>query len=47
MFGPDYYYGPYDPEFELDVAMLSHSEYWGDLSVPVTPEEEEIIDAML
>ncbi|QAY16895.1 hypothetical protein SEA_EXIGUO_74 [Gordonia phage Exiguo] len=37
---------PDQQEIEFDVAMLRHSEYWGDLSVPLTPDEEEIIDEL-
>lgn len=46
MLGPDYYYPLTEEEWEFDGEMLRHSRYWGDLSVPLTPDEEEIINEL-
>lgn len=48
MYGPPCYYGPDDPPSEEEVSetiRLRECEYWGDLSVPLSPEDEEVVEA--
>ncbi|QOP65406.1 hypothetical protein SEA_DIABLA_80 [Gordonia phage Diabla] len=45
MQGAPYYYGP--AEEEVGPVPEEVSEYWSDLQVPLTPEEEEILDTIL
>lgn len=48
MFGPPYYYGPEDPSDEAiqaEAIRLRECEYWGDMTVPLSPEDEEVIEA--
>lgn len=48
MFGPPEYYGPDDPPSEEVIAgatRLRECEYWGDLTVPLSLEDEEVVEA--
>lgn len=48
MYGPPEYYGPPDPPDEeavMEAVRLRHIEYYEDLDVPLTTEDEEVIEA--